>query len=264
MSLMIVYGIRPRLRQGKRLLHNSTVLPLFPVDIQFEKFPIFRRIYMGIIFDHSNYPAFALLRQSRERNEAPSVPDDEEDTREGNCKMDSIFNVISKRKIFCVCNKNTMPPLTEVFPEHRRYEGRTYWTKTRRPEPLPVDWWLMVCTHTSIKETGGKRKKRRGVPKGEVGEKKDKRVREGERTEGGGETEKRERRRKETERESGRESEARLEWRKGLSPEIGMKKTMNAGGVEKSFSETPARVTCAASDIYRGRVKIVNSPQVAK
>ncbi|GFW85909.1 hypothetical protein TNCV_1967201 [Trichonephila clavipes] len=29
-----------------------------------------------------------------------------------------------------------------------------------------------------------------------------------------------------------RESEARLEWRKGLSPEIGVKKTMNAGGVE--------------------------------
>ncbi|GFX30531.1 hypothetical protein TNCV_3461821 [Trichonephila clavipes] len=46
---------------------------------------------------------------------------------------------------------------------------------------------------------------------------------ERERTEGGGD-----RRRKETERES----EARLEWRKGLSPEIGVKKTMNAGGVE--------------------------------
>ncbi|GFV69888.1 hypothetical protein TNCV_1982551 [Trichonephila clavipes] len=61
------------------------------------------------------------------------------------------------------------------------------------------------------------------------GEGKDKRVRERERTEVGGETEKRERRRKES---RGRESEARLEWRKGLSPEIGVKKTMNAGGVE--------------------------------
>ncbi|GFW32190.1 hypothetical protein TNCV_2602151 [Trichonephila clavipes] len=39
---------------------------------------------------------------------------------------------------------------------------------------------------------------------------------------------KRERRRK----ESRGESDARLEWRKGLSPEIGVKKTMNAGGVE--------------------------------
>ncbi|GFU73401.1 hypothetical protein TNCV_3051851 [Trichonephila clavipes] len=32
-----------------------------------------------------------------------------------------------------------------------------------------------------------------------------------------------------------RESDARLEWRKGLSPEIGVKKTMNAGGVEKEI-----------------------------
>ncbi|GFX27855.1 hypothetical protein TNCV_3082781 [Trichonephila clavipes] len=41
----------------------------------------------------------------------------------------------------------------------------------------------------------------------------------------------------ETERESGREreSDARLEWRKGLSKEIGVKKTMNAGGVEKEI-----------------------------
>ncbi|GFT77186.1 hypothetical protein TNCV_1984731 [Trichonephila clavipes] len=29
-----------------------------------------------------------------------------------------------------------------------------------------------------------------------------------------------------------RESDARLEWKKGLSPEFGVKKTMNAGGVE--------------------------------
>ncbi|GFU85438.1 hypothetical protein TNCV_4816901 [Trichonephila clavipes] len=50
-----------------------------------------------------------------------------------------------------------------------------------------------------------RREKRRGDPKGEVGEKKDKRVRERERTEGGGEMEKREGRRKETERESGRD-----------------------------------------------------------
>ncbi|GFW61643.1 hypothetical protein TNCV_3705781 [Trichonephila clavipes] len=58
--------------------------------------------------------------------------------------------------------------------------------------------------------------------------KEDKKVR-GERTDG--------RRRRERERGDGkrvgeRESEPRLEWRKGLSPEIGVKKTMNAGGVE--------------------------------
>ncbi|GFX72016.1 hypothetical protein TNCV_3331201 [Trichonephila clavipes] len=44
------------------------------------------------------------------------------------------------------------------------------------------------------------------------------------------------REREETEREKKRvgesESGARLEWRKGLSPEIGVKKTMNAGDVE--------------------------------
>ncbi|GFX07492.1 hypothetical protein TNCV_5092071 [Trichonephila clavipes] len=34
------------------------------------------------------------------------------------------------------------------------------------------------------------------------------------------------------EKESGRERGARLVWRKGLSPEIGVEKTMNAGGVE--------------------------------
>ncbi|GFT66932.1 hypothetical protein TNCV_1348001 [Trichonephila clavipes] len=88
-----------------------------------------------------------------------------------------------------------------------------------------------------------------GETRKERSEEEDKRVRGKERTE------KRERRRKETERESGREngrneeerrkrergdgkrvgekeSEAHLEWRKGLSPEIGVKKTMNAGGVE--------------------------------
>ncbi|GFU69823.1 hypothetical protein TNCV_2452811 [Trichonephila clavipes] len=52
----------------------------------------------------------------------------------------------------------------------------------------------------------------------ERSEGKDKRVRERERTEGGGEMEKIERRRKESRGE--RESEARLEWRKGLSPRL--------------------------------------------
>ncbi|GFY10932.1 hypothetical protein TNCV_1124541 [Trichonephila clavipes] len=46
----------------------------------------------------------------------------------------------------------------------------------------------------------------------------------GERTDG--------RRRRDGKRVGERKSEARLEWRKGLSPEIGVKKTMNAGGVE--------------------------------
>ncbi|GFV26822.1 hypothetical protein TNCV_1732101 [Trichonephila clavipes] len=73
---------------------------------------------------------------------------------------------------------------------------------------------------------GRGRKKKRG-------EKKDRRVRERERTDGGGKTEKRERRRIETERESGRErANPALNGEKGLSPEIGVKKTMNAGGVE--------------------------------
>ncbi|GFU64358.1 hypothetical protein TNCV_2731551 [Trichonephila clavipes] len=55
--------------------------------------------------------------------------------------------------------------------------------------------------------------------------------------------EKGKRRRRERERERGekerkksrreRERGARLVWRKGLSPEIRVKKTMNAGGVEK-------------------------------
>ncbi|GFU54759.1 hypothetical protein TNCV_1038021 [Trichonephila clavipes] len=42
------------------------------------------------------------------------------------------------------------------------------------------------------------------------------------------ETAKEKKRSRERERERG----ARLVWRKGLSPEIGVKKTMNAGGVE--------------------------------
>ncbi|GFY34034.1 hypothetical protein TNCV_997151 [Trichonephila clavipes] len=41
-----------------------------------------------------------------------------------------------------------------------------------------------------------------------------------------------ERKRERRRRVGERESEARLEWRKGLSPEIGVKKMMNAGGVE--------------------------------
>ncbi|GFY29090.1 hypothetical protein TNCV_4722181 [Trichonephila clavipes] len=68
------------------------------------------------------------------------------------------------------------------------------------------------------------KKENRG--KGERAEKKDKRVRERERTEGGGETE------RDGKRVGERESDARLEWKKGLSPEIGVKMTMNAGGVE--------------------------------
>ncbi|GFT77114.1 hypothetical protein TNCV_1099831 [Trichonephila clavipes] len=100
--------------------------------------------------------------------------------------------------------------------------------RIRRSEGRVVNTPL-VFKRVLFEERG---RKRRGDPKGEVGEKKDKRVRERERMEGGGETEKREGRRKETERESGRESDAHLEWKKGLSPEIGVKKTMNTDGVE--------------------------------
>ncbi|GFW74515.1 hypothetical protein TNCV_2414141 [Trichonephila clavipes] len=76
-------------------------------------------------------------------------------------------------------------------------------------------------------------KKRKGGK--EEGEQK-KRTRES-----GGENGRKEEERRKRERGDGkrlkesrgeRESDARLEWRKGLSPEIGVKKTMNAGGVE--------------------------------
>ncbi|GFX32294.1 hypothetical protein TNCV_1324951 [Trichonephila clavipes] len=84
---------------------------------------------------------------------------------------------------------------------------------------------------TRKKRGPGKEEKRRPERRGRG--KKDKRVRERERTEGGGKTKKRERRRKETERESGRvRVKPDLNGGKGLSPEIGVKKTMNAGGVE--------------------------------
>ncbi|GFV27808.1 hypothetical protein TNCV_1945551 [Trichonephila clavipes] len=61
-----------------------------------------------------------------------------------------------------------------------------------------------------------------------------KRTRESGRENGRKEEERRKRERERRRKESGREreSDARLEWRKGLSPEIGVKKTMNAGGVE--------------------------------
>ncbi|GFT66936.1 hypothetical protein TNCV_1348021 [Trichonephila clavipes] len=105
------------------------------------------------------------------------------------------------------------------------------------------------CVLACYAPIGRGRSRDRGDPKGEVGrggqespgertdgkerketERDGKRVRERERTEGGGETEKRER--GDGKRVGERESEARLEWRKRLSPEIGVKKTMNAGGVE--------------------------------
>ncbi|GFW37846.1 hypothetical protein TNCV_4630511 [Trichonephila clavipes] len=57
---------------------------------------------------------------------------------------------------------------------------------------------------------GRRRKKKRGDEKGEDGR------------------ERGEKERKKSRRERG----ARFVWRKGLSPEIGVKKTMNAGGVE--------------------------------
>ncbi|GFV69891.1 hypothetical protein TNCV_1982581 [Trichonephila clavipes] len=54
----------------------------------------------------------------------------------------------------------------------------------------------------------------------------------GERTDGRRRRDGKERERGDGKRVGERESEARLEWRKGLSPEIGVKKTMNASGVE--------------------------------
>ncbi|GFW98987.1 hypothetical protein TNCV_1782061 [Trichonephila clavipes] len=66
------------------------------------------------------------------------------------------------------------------------------------------------------------------------GKKKDRKVgRERTEGEGRGDGRRRERgRKKRRKRVEERESGARLVWRKGLSPEIGVKKTMNAGGVE--------------------------------
>ncbi|GFW38083.1 hypothetical protein TNCV_835231 [Trichonephila clavipes] len=54
------------------------------------------------------------------------------------------------------------------------------------------------------------------------------------------ETEKKGRRRKKRGKRVGGERGARLVWRKGLSPEIGVGKTMNAGGVENRILTTPA------------------------
>ncbi|GFW09510.1 hypothetical protein TNCV_3996171 [Trichonephila clavipes] len=61
--------------------------------------------------------------------------------------------------------------------------------------------------------------------------KKKKKTREGKTGENGGK-DNREETAKEKKRVGEKESGARLVWRKGLSPEIGVKKTMNAGGVE--------------------------------
>ncbi|GFW13324.1 hypothetical protein TNCV_3767411 [Trichonephila clavipes] len=72
-----------------------------------------------------------------------------------------------------------------------------------------------------------------GERKKKEAEKKEKESPGERRTEGGGETEKRER--GDGKRVGERESEVRLEWRKGLTPEIGVKKTMNAGGVENGL-----------------------------
>ncbi|GFX81877.1 hypothetical protein TNCV_2570771 [Trichonephila clavipes] len=59
-----------------------------------------------------------------------------------------------------------------------------------------------------------------------------KRTRESGRENGRKEEERRKRERGDGKRVGEREIEALLEWRKVLSPEIGVKKTMNAGGVE--------------------------------
>ncbi|GFT68768.1 hypothetical protein TNCV_684291 [Trichonephila clavipes] len=59
------------------------------------------------------------------------------------------------------------------------------------------------------------------------------RKKSGERTENRRKKSGEKRQRRDGERVGERESGARLVWRKGLSPEIEEKKTMNAGGVEK-------------------------------
>ncbi|GFW60364.1 hypothetical protein TNCV_1844441 [Trichonephila clavipes] len=68
---MIVNGIRPRPKHGRWSSHNNTVLPLLPVDCSL-KFPGFRRICTGIIFDLVKIiQIMILLTQSCERNKAP-------------------------------------------------------------------------------------------------------------------------------------------------------------------------------------------------
>ncbi|GFW13296.1 hypothetical protein TNCV_3767131 [Trichonephila clavipes] len=84
---------------------------------------------------------------------------------------------------------------------------------------LDKELWRLGPDGSGEEKEGGRKKKK-------------KRVRE---RDGRKEEERRKREREETERESGRESEARLEWRKGQTPEIGVKKTMNAGGVENGL-----------------------------
>ncbi|GFV35420.1 hypothetical protein TNCV_3204521 [Trichonephila clavipes] len=95
----------------------------------------------------------------------------------------------------------------------------------------------MVFKRVLFEETGEKEKKRERIRRTGGKEKEQrKRTKESGRENGRKEEERRKRergdgkRRKESRGE--RESDARLEWKKGLSPEIGVKKTMNAGGVE--------------------------------
>ncbi|GFW09472.1 hypothetical protein TNCV_3995791 [Trichonephila clavipes] len=84
---------------------------------------------------------------------------------------------------------------------------------------------------------GDTRNRKRGA--GENKKEQRKRTGESERENGRKEEERRKRERRDGKRlkesRGERESDARLEWRKGLSPEIGVKKTMNAGGVEKEI-----------------------------
>ncbi|GFV74904.1 hypothetical protein TNCV_1041421 [Trichonephila clavipes] len=94
-----------------------------------------------------------------------------------------------------------------------------------------------------------------GDPKGEVG--RGGQESPGERTDGRRRRKKSRRRKK---RVGEREREARLEWRKGLSPEIGVKKTMNAEGVEGSSR-------CATEDLpCRGltQVRYINAGMMLK
>ncbi|GFY29094.1 hypothetical protein TNCV_4722221 [Trichonephila clavipes] len=96
----------------------------------------------------------------------------------------------------------------------RRSEGRVVNT------PLV---FKRVFFRKKKKRTGGKEKEQR------------KRTRESGRENGRKEEERRKRERgdeRDGKRVGERESDARLEWKKGLSPEIGVKMTMNAGGVE--------------------------------
>ncbi|GFW87479.1 hypothetical protein TNCV_1301241 [Trichonephila clavipes] len=97
----------------------------------------------------------------------------------------------------------------------------------RRSEGRVVNTPLVFKRVLFEKKRTGKKEKSREKGQESPGERTD-----GRRRRDGKERGRRKRERGDGKRVGERESDARLEWKKGLSPEIGVKKTMNAGDVE--------------------------------